>query len=62
MTRYDDSLEKRLQHSRDELRRLENLRFFASIIFTLAGVILVAAILYWARDTAINIPTFRPQP
>jgi len=62
MNRHDESPEKQLQRNRDEIRRLENMRFCASIIFALLGFALVGAILYWARDAAISITIESPKP
>ena len=50
----EKSIEQRMQDSRDEKRRLENLRFIAAIIFGVTLIIGVIALLLWARDTAIT--------
>ena len=52
--RNEESPEMRLQRCRDEMRRLDNLRFVASIVLALVGVAAVGATLYWARNMAIS--------
>jgi len=53
MTPREDSWQKELQRNRDEQRRLDRARFYASIVFALVGFAVVLAILGWAARHAL---------
>jgi len=48
MNHKEESLEMRRHRLRQEMRRLEQQRFIASLIFGLTGFAGITAILYWA--------------
>lgn len=50
MTREEESWQKQLQRNRDEMRRLENMRFWASILFAVAALAMAGALLFWASQ------------
>ena len=52
MRQQGESWQQERQRIRDETRRLENIRFWASIVFSTIGFALLGALMFWASAYA----------